>query len=181
MVNFACEYQQNSLTSGANNILFSESDRIFGGSRDVMILLERFIDFAETFYTNKTRYYYPLNIGAITSSDWNAHCWSAYNFDRRLWLIESESSIPYKLMSYNLSSQCHEALVGDLDVPPSSEDIYSFHGGCNIFPAERSFSHYLTSMGIKLKSHQAFNGRISRNTFRILGLLAFSCASYVLS
>lgn len=141
--------------------IISDSDRVFAGERDNMVVYRRFYDIARTMYVNRLNYYYPLNVRTIRESDWDAHCWHAYNMDTRVCNPTNKTEI------YKYFIQKQESQEDDSNLPPNISQIKSLHGGNKVFPAERSFSHFTTTMGLRFKYHEGINGIITRETLNI--------------
>lgn len=141
-----------------DDCLFCESDRIFFGSRLTMFSLRHFLDLAVALFLNKADYYYPIHFQNLSKSSLNVTRWERLNFDRRVFDCPSVKDL-YSDPSYI------QSLLSSKDippVPPSPEDVYSFHTGNLVLPAERSFAWFLNVNGIIPRHHPSMSGAIYR-------------------
>ena len=141
-----------------DDFLFCDSDRVFFGSRSTMFSLRHFLDVAVALFLNKPDYYYPIHHGNLNKTALNVTRWERLNFDRRVFDCPSlqhlftDPSFVQELISSTVSPP----------TPPTPSDIYSFHTGNRILPAERSFAWYLNTHGIIARHHPSMSGGIYR-------------------
>lgn len=143
-----------------DDILYCESDRIFFGSRMTMFSLRHFLDLAVALFLNKSSYYYPLHYPNLKKSSLNVTRWERVNFDRRVFDCPSINDL---YSSSNYINQLFSIGNDAPQVPPSPDDIYSFHTGNLELPAERSFAWYLNVHGIIAHGHSSMSGGIFRS------------------
>jgi len=142
------------------DVIYTESDRVFFGSRDTIFSLRHVLDFSLTLLVGKPDFCYPISFSHLIKSDLQCIRWERCNFDRRIFNYKTLSS----LLSISKTEIQHFADMQTYDEmsPPSFSDIYSFHTGNRVFPGERSFAWYLNVHAIVAKSHPTMSGFVIR-------------------
>ncbi|KZR70264.1 hypothetical protein PMIT1313_00574 [Prochlorococcus marinus str. MIT 1313] len=144
----------------SDDYIYTESDRVFFGSRDTIFSLRHMLDISLSLLVGKPDYYYPLNFGNLAKSDLKSFRWERCNFDRRIFDYKSVSSL-FSLRNSNIQNYAEIETYKEIS-PPTASDIYSFHTGNRIFPGERSYAWFLNVHGIVAKRHAALLGSIIR-------------------
>mgnify|MGYP007063366005 CR=1 FL=1 len=144
----------------ADNYIYTESDRVFFGSRDTIFSLRHILDVSLSLLVGKPDYYYPLNFGNLCKSDLKSSRWERCNFDRRVFNYKSVSSL-FSLSNSNIQDYADQETYNEIS-PPTASDVYSFHTGNRIFPGERSYAWFLNVHGIVAKRHASLLGSIIR-------------------
>lgn len=147
--------------ANANGRIISSSDKIFGSSRDIMMLFESFyFSLLNTFF-NASFGHLGFNLQQIINSD-DSFKW--YGFDFPTNIFGSPNSV--EKLRQNIKSIVLSNPNQPLESSQSTESNISFFKGHPTFPSEICFARYVNFLGIPVKSSVSFQGFLREDRFK---------------
>ena len=145
----------------AKGKIICSSDKIFGGSRDTMMLFEGFYLSLLNTYFGKNITHQQFNLQQILRSD-DSFKWYGFKFPTDIFGIpNSVEALREKITSIVLANPNYPFKNFG-----STENTFSFFKGHNTFPSEICFARFINSLGIPVQSSAGFQGFLREDRFQ---------------
>ena len=141
----------------ATDGIICASDKVFGGSRDHMMLFKGFYEAINGFFKDKENIYWPINIDPILESD-DSSKWYGMLFPKRITGNANSVEELRSIISKNRVKIKNELKVWKDPNHFNQSDYIQIFRGHNRFASEICFAKFLNINAIKTKNCSGLSG-----------------------
>lgn len=142
------------------------SDKVFGGSRDLMLLFEGFYAAIRSTFDQKEQIYWPINIEPILKSDYS-HKWYGMSFPRSLVGQPKSVECLRQVLKDGGSHLAYELLIWQPNAAISPDDYIRFFKGHSRFASEICFARFLNFNSISTHTCPGLTGFLRNDRITI--------------